>query len=161
MTRGLAAITAPPRLDNAAVQAYFRTRRAVEREEFSALSVEDLRRYRDCHVRWARALDSRYTHWLQHGSTAGTTTHVEPRRVGGILITRPMTNSGQLASVHVCMTTSVRCRPIGVRCVGEQVERFVGVRRHDDAVSTSTQDVANEASNFILIFDDEDCLGTP
>jgi hypothetical protein len=39
--RGLAAITNTPRLDSAAVEASFRMRRAVEREEFSALSVEE------------------------------------------------------------------------------------------------------------------------
>jgi hypothetical protein len=88
--RGLAAITAPPRLDHAAVEAYFRTRRAVEHEEFSALSVADLRRFRDCHARWGRALDFQYTHWLQHGSIAAATTHLQPQRVGGILITRPL-----------------------------------------------------------------------
>jgi hypothetical protein len=88
--RGLAAITKAPRLDNAAVEAYFRTRRAVEHEQFSALSVEELRRFRDCHARWGRALDLQYTHWLQHGSIAAAPAQTPPRRVGGILTTRPL-----------------------------------------------------------------------
>jgi hypothetical protein len=93
--RGLAAITNTPRLDSAAVEAYFRMRRAVEREEFSALSVEDLRRFRDCHARWGGALSVQYTHWLQHGSIAVATTHLQPRHgsSGGILITRPLPHS--------------------------------------------------------------------
>ena len=70
-----------------------RTRRAVEREEFSALSVADLRRFRDCHARWGGALSVQYPNWLEHGSLAAVaTTHLHPRRgsSGGILIRRAL-----------------------------------------------------------------------
>jgi hypothetical protein len=66
--RGAGLIGTFPGLSTAAMEEYFRTRSAVEGQQFAQLSVDQLRRFRDCHARWGDTLSRQFADWKDFGA---------------------------------------------------------------------------------------------